>query len=73
MAAADGDLPAAWSATAGRFDYRGWSLQRRLATAGARAILDAIAVSVLGAVVLAQRRVGLWGRGGEGRPALLGE
>lgn len=73
VAAADGDLPAAWSATAGRFDYRGWSLQRRLATAGARAILDAIAVSVLGAVVLAQRRVGLWGRGGEGRPALLGE
>lgn len=72
VAAADGDLPSAWSATAGRFDFRGWSLQRRLATAGARAILDAVAVSVLGAVVLAQRRVGLWGRG-EGRPALLGE
>lgn len=73
VAAADGDLPSAWSATAGRFDFRAWSLQRRLATASARAILDAVAVSVLGAVVLAQRRVGLWGRGGEGRPVLLGE
>lgn len=71
-AAADGDLPTTWSATAGRFDYRAWSLQRRLATAGARTILDVLAVTVLVAVVLAQRRVGLWGSA-EGRPALLGE
>lgn len=71
--AADGDLPTTWSATAGRFDYRAWSLQRRLATASARTILDVLAVTVLAAVVLAQRRAGLWGRGAEARPALLGE
>lgn len=72
-AAAEGDLPTTWSATAGRFDYRAWSLQRRLATASARTVLDGIALIVLGVVVLAQRRAGLWGRVSEGRPALLGE
>lgn len=72
-AAADGNLPTSWSATAGRFDYRAWSLQRRLATASARTILDMLAVTVLATVVLAQRRAGLWGRNSEGRHALLGE
>lgn len=72
-AAADGDLPTSWSATAGRFDYRAWSLQRRLTTASARTILDMLAVTVLATVVLAQRRAGLWGRNSEGRHALLGE
>lgn len=72
-AAADGDLPTSWSATAGRFDYRAWSLHRRLATASARTILDMLAVTVLATVVLAQRRAGLWGRNSEGRHALLGE
>ncbi|GAB0498182.1 hypothetical protein MMPV_009523 [Pyropia vietnamensis] len=72
-AAAEGDLLTTWSATAGRFDYRAWSLQRRLATASARTVLDGIALTVLGAVVLALRRAGLWGKGTEGRPALLGE
>eukprot|EP00168_Porphyra_purpurea_P012226 TRINITY_DN3191_c1_g1_i1.p1 TRINITY_DN3191_c1_g1~~TRINITY_DN3191_c1_g1_i1.p1 ORF type:complete len:281 (+),score=73.05 TRINITY_DN3191_c1_g1_i1:571-1413(+) len=71
--AVDADLVRTWSATAARFNYKAWSLRRRLATAAARVTLDGVAVAVLGGVALVLRRAGFWGGTSEGRPSLLGD